>query len=49
LRLEGRGDLGRRLQPEKRILDHVFRAGAATGDTRCDLDQDHPVVDEGLE
>jgi hypothetical protein len=36
------------LQPEERILHHVFGAGSAAGNAGGDLDQNHSVVDEGL-
>ncbi len=49
LRLERGGDLRRRLQPEKSVLYHIFRAGPATGNARRDLDQDQSVIDERLE
>ncbi len=47
--LERGGDLGRRLQPEKRVLHHIFGTGSAAGNACRDLDQDQSVVHECLE
>lgn len=47
--LERRSDLRRRLEPEERILDHIFGSRAATGNAGGDLHQDRTVIDECLE
>ncbi|MDT4883216.1 hypothetical protein FQZ97_1192430 [compost metagenome] len=49
LSLERELDQRGRLQPEERVLDHVFGAGMAAGDTSGDLHHHRAVVDEGLQ
>ena len=48
LSLERRRDLRRRLQPEERILHHVFSTRPAAGNAGCNLDQNQSIVDECL-